>query len=329
MGYPHATAWWAILTYFHFKYQRMHSLFYTDFVFSEKAVSATNLTKDYGHSHGVFDLNLHIDRGEIFGLIGPNGAGKSTFIKLLMDLIRPTGGSAQIFGLDTQRDSVAVKAFVGYLPGELVQFPGVTARYIIELLMKLRGSADYVYMNELAERLSLDLTRKYQDLSHGNKQKVAIIQSLVHKPDLLILDEPTLGLDPLVQREFRAIIRELSANGKTVMLSSHVLTEVESMCGRIGLIAGGRVSRVGTMAELRTEKIHRFSIVFEGKTPEFFEIHVAGVEKIEMDDGILRVEVRGPITEFLNVISRYKVVELDSSELSLEEVFFAAVGQGN
>lgn len=290
------------------------------------AISATNLTKDYGKNHGIFDLNLKIDRGEIFGLIGPNGAGKSTFIKLLMDLVRPTRGSAKIFGLDCQSDSIAVKKLTGYLPGESVQFPGVTARYVIELLMRLRGAPDFAYMNELAERLSLDLSRKYQDLSHGNKQKVAIIQALVHKPDLLILDEPTMGLDPIVQREFKTIIRQISDQGRTVMLSSHVLSEVESMCGRIGLISEGRVLRVGTMSDLRTEKIHRFSIVIDGELPNILDIEAVGAQEIFFDGGILHVEVRGPVTEFLHVISKYKVMEIDSNELSLEEVFLAEVG---
>ena len=293
---------------------------------ADVAISATNLTKDYGNNHGIFDLNLTINRGEIFGLIGPNGAGKSTFIKLLMDLVRPTRGSATIFGLDCQSDSIAVKKLTGYLPGESVQFPGVTARYVIELLMRLRGAPDFAYMNELAERLSLDLSRKYQDLSHGNKQKVAIIQALVHKPDLLILDEPTMGLDPIVQREFKTIIRQISDQGRTVMLSSHVLSEVESMCGRIGLISDGRVLRVGTMSDLRTEKIHRFAIVIDGELPNILDIEAVGVQEIFFDEGILHVEVRGPVTEFLNVISKYKVVEIDSNELSLEEVFLAEVG---
>lgn len=290
------------------------------------AISATHLTKDFGNDHGIFDLNIEIYRGEIFGLIGPNGAGKSTFIKVLMDLVRPTRGTAKVFGLDCQKDSIAVKKLTGYLPGESVQFPGVTARYVIELLMRLRGTSDFAYMYELAEQLSVDLSRKYQDLSHGNKQKVAIIQALVHKPDLLILDEPTMGLDPLVQREFRKIIREIADQGRTVMLSSHVLSEVESMCGRIGLISEGRVLRVGTMSDLRTEKIHRFSIVIDGEIPDVSEIRNVGVEEIVFEDGVLHVGVRGPVTEFLNLISKYKVVELDSNEISLEEVFLAEVG---
>ena len=300
--------------------------FYTQIVTSRSAVEARNLTKDYGHGHGVFDLSLNIECGEIFGLIGPNGAGKSTFIKLLMDLIRPTGGQASILGLDTQKDSIQVKKTIGYLPGELVQFPGVTAQYIIELLMKLRGCDDFANMRYLSDRLSLDLTRKYQDLSHGNKQKVAIIQALVHQPDVLILDEPTLGLDPLIQREFRSIIREYSNQGKTVLLSSHVLSEVETLCGRIGLINEGRLVRVGTLEEFRKEKLHRFSVVFEGQSPDLVALQITGVEKLEVEEGILRVEVRGPVSDFLNAISQYNVIELDSSELSLEEVFFAEIG---
>src|SRR5665647_581710 len=186
------------------------------------AVVCAGLTKDYGQGHGVFDLDLGIARGEVFGFIGPNGAGKTTAIRLLMDLIRPDRGAATLLGLDARRDSLAIKRRVGYLPGELPQFPGVSAGYVIGLLAGLRGGVEPERIRALADRLDLDLGRKFSDLSHGNKQKVGLVQAFMHEPDLLILDEPTLGLDPLMQREFRTLVEESVAAGATVLLSSHV-----------------------------------------------------------------------------------------------------------
>src|SRR5512133_1337151 len=186
------------------------------------AIACAGLTKDYGSGHGVFDLDLTVPRGETFGFIGPNGAGKTTTIRLLMDLVRPDSGTATLLGLDSRRDSLEIKRRVGYLPGELVQFPGVTAGYIVGLLAGVRGDVDPARIAALAGRLELDLGRRYETLSHGNKQKVALVQAFMHRPDLVILDEPTLGLDPLMQREFRHLVQERAAGGATVFLSSHV-----------------------------------------------------------------------------------------------------------
>lgn len=288
-------------------------------------VSCTELSKDYGAKQGLFGCNLKIQEGEIFGLIGPNGAGKSTLIKLLMDLIRPTSGNAKIFDLDSQRNSIELKRMIGYLPGELMQFPGATAGYILNLLLNLRGISDKSYLNELALRLQLDLTRKFQELSHGNKQKVGIVQAFMHQPQLLILDEPTLGLDPLIQRELRKMIQEAAKSGKTVVLSSHVLSEVESFCTRIGLINQGRIVKIGSLAELRSSRIHKIAIQFEGATPARSELESAGAELINGSGQLVNLEIRGSIDQILKTISKYQVVEIDSRELSLEEVFFSEV----
>ena len=183
------------------------------------AVQCRGLTKDYGQGHGLFDLDLAIGRGEVFGFVGPNGAGKTTTIRLLMDLIRPDRGTASILGLDSRHDSRRIKQRVGYLPGELPAFPGVSAGYVVGLLAGLRGGVDPTRIAALAERLDLDLGRRYQSLSHGNKQKVHLVQAFMHAPEVLILDEPTLGLDPLMQREFRAMVAEAAAAGSTVLLS--------------------------------------------------------------------------------------------------------------
>jgi ABC-2 type transport system ATP-binding protein len=288
-------------------------------------VSCTNLSKDYGHGHGLFDVDLTLHQGEVFGLIGPNGAGKSTFIKLLMDFIKPSRGSVSIFGLDSQRASLELKTRIGYLPGEIMQFPGVTAGYITNLLLNLRGIDDRTYLHELAERLHLDLDRKFQDLSHGNKQKVALIQAFVHRPELLILDEPTLGLDPIIQRELRSMLTEFVDDGRTIILSSHVLSEVESICSRIGLIHQGRVIREGTLSDLRRERMHKISVIFRGSVPTASSLVELGATDVEVGDAMANFAVQGSVDSVIKLMSRFDVVEFDSRELSLEEVFFSEV----
>jgi ABC-2 type transport system ATP-binding protein len=293
---------------------------------NKTVIECTNLTKDYGQGHGLFNLNLTIAEGSVFGIIGPNGAGKSTFIRLLMDLIKPTSGKATIFGKDSERDSLELKSIIGYLPGELLVFPSVTAGYILELLLRLRGIKDTTYLHELAGRFDLDLSRKYQDLSHGNKQKVGLIQAVMHQPSLLILDEPTLGLDPIVQRELRSLLLEFVNEGKTIVLSSHVLSEVETICNRIALINQGEVIREGTLNELRTSHIHKFSVVFETSAPEPAVLESLGAYNIECENQTLRFDIKGPINNIMQLFAKYEVTELDSRELSLEEVFFSEVG---
>lgn len=290
-----------------------------------EVVVCRELTKDYGSGNGLFGLNLAIERGEVFGLVGPNGAGKSTFIKLLMDLVKPTSGSASIFGKDTQKNSLELKHKIGYLPGELMQFPAVTAGYILNLLLNLRGVRDRANLFYLAERLQLDLNRKYQDLSHGNKQKVGLVQAMMHRPELLILDEPTLGLDPIVQREVREILNEHVAAGNTVILSSHIMSEVESICSRIGLIHQGRVLKLGTLAELRTTKIHKVQALIGGTLPKDTELRAAGGQEIEWQDQLLSFQVQGSVNSIMKLLSGFEVIELDSRELSLDEVFFFEV----
>ncbi|MEN9922710.1 MAG: hypothetical protein RIS09_224, partial [Actinomycetota bacterium] len=290
------------------------------------AIKCTNLTKNYGSNHGIFDVNLTINQGSVFGMIGPNGAGKSTFIRLLMDLIKPTSGSVSILGLDSQKDSLLLKSQIGFLPGELLTFPSVTAEYILKLLLNLRGIENSSYLYELAERLDLDLTRKFQDLSHGNKQKVGLIQTLMHKPNLLILDEPTLGLDPIIQRELRNLLIEFNSQGKTIILSSHVLSEVESLCDQIVLINEGRVIRQGTLAELRASQIHKLTVIFDSSIPSLSELEKVGALNIQWVQNTLSCEIRGSIQDFIRLLAQYSIVELDSRELSLEEVFFSEVG---
>jgi ABC-2 type transport system ATP-binding protein len=286
------------------------------------AISCRGLTKDYGAGHGVFDLSLDVERGETFGFIGPNGAGKSTTIRLIMDLIRADRGTASILGMDSREDSVAVKRRVGYLPGELMQFPRVSAGYVIGMLAGLRSGVDQQRIDDLAERFELDLGRKYEALSHGNKQKVGLIQAFMHDPDLLILDEPTLGLDPLMQREFRQLVSDSVARGATVFLSSHVLAEVELVCDRIGLVRDGRLHKVGSLDELRTSRVHRIEAVVTEDVDPARLAALDGVSGVRVQDHVVMCSVRGSVAPLLDALSVLGVVELDSHEKSLEEVFF-------
>jgi ABC-2 type transport system ATP-binding protein len=292
-----------------------------------QAVVCTGLTKDYGAGHGVFDLELTVHRGETFGFIGPNGAGKTTTIRLLMDLIRADRGTATLFGLDSRRDSVEIKRRVGFLPGELVQFPGVSAAYVIGLLAGLRGGVDPDRITTLADRLDLDLGRRYDQLSHGNKQKVGLIQAFMHRPELVVLDEPTLGLDPLIQREFRELVAESVRDGATVFLSSHVLSEVELICDRIGLIRAGRLDRVGSLNELRQLRIHRVEAVIDGTVDPAALARVPGVSDPTVTDHHVTCAVQGRVAPLLHLLSTADVLELDSHELSLEEVFLGEFDQ--
>jgi ABC-2 type transport system ATP-binding protein len=259
------------------------------------AIACAGLTKDYGARHGVFDLDLVVRRGEVFGFLGPNGAGKTTTIRLLLDLVRPDRGRASLLGMDARRDSLAIKRKVGYLPGELVRFPGVRAGYVVGLLAGLRGGVDPARITALAERLELDLSRRYEDLSHGNKQKIGLIQAFMHRPELLILDEPTLGLDPLMQREFRRLVTESVAEGATVFLSSHVLSEVEAVCDRVGLIREGRLRRVGTLNDLRAMRIHRIEAVFAGQLTTAELARIPGVTDPRVEDHQLSCAVQGSV----------------------------------
>ena len=285
------------------------------------AIACQALTKDYGDGHGVFDLTLDVFRGEIFGFIGPNGAGKTTVIRLLMDLIRPDRGSAKLLGRDARRDSVELKRKIGYLPGELMQWPKVSVAYVIGMLAGLRGGVDEGYVAALAQRLHLDLSRRYEELSHGNKQKVGLLQAFMHRPELLILDEPTLGLDPLIQREFRDLLDEAVADGATVFLSSHVLAEVELICDRIGLIHDGRLRKVGSLNELRAMRIHRIEALFTGTLDAAQVGRLPGVSDPVVTDHRLTCSVQGSIAPLLESLAAADVVELDSHEMSLEEVF--------
>lgn len=289
------------------------------------AIRTSNLSKDYGLGRGLFDLDLQVSPQEVFGYLGPNGAGKTTTIRLLMGMIHPTGGNAYIFGLDCQRDSVAAKRKVGYLPGDIPQFGSLRGREIVSYLGGMRGGIDPITVRSIAQRFDLDLSRRFREYSSGNKQKLGILLAFMHRPDLLVLDEPTAGLDPLNQQEFYSLLREAREGGATVFLSSHILSEVEHVCDRVGIIRSGRLVRVAQLEDLRHIRVHHVEIEFADGTavPDEKLRAVPGVEDLVVDGHRIRCTVRGAFEGLLDAIRDAHVTNLVSSEPSLEEIFLS------
>jgi len=287
------------------------------------AIETKGLTKDYGSGRGVFDLDLMVNEGQVFGYLGPNGAGKTTTIKLLMGAIHATRGSAAIFGLDADRDAVAVKKQVGYVPGELPQFGGWRGTEIVTYLAGIRGDVDDTEVGRVAKRLDLDLSRKYREYSHGNKQKLALLIAFAHKPALLILDEPTSGLDPLHQQEFYGLVRDARARGATIFVSSHVLSEVEQICDRVGIVREGHLVTVGPIAELLGAKAHRIEIELADPSAAALVARVPGLEQVKVDGARVSGLYRGAFDPLLAALSGQRVVSFVSREPSLEEIFLS------
>jgi ABC-2 type transport system ATP-binding protein len=285
------------------------------------ALETSGLTKDYGSGRGIFDLDLEVEEGEVFGYLGPNGAGKTTTIRLLMDLARPTRGSASIFGLDCRRQAVEVKRHVAYVPGELPQFGALRGREVVAYLGAMAGGVDRARVDELGERLQLDLSQRFRNYSTGNKKKLALVIAFMHRPRLLILDEPTSGLDPLNQQVFYAMVREARQEGGTVFLSSHILSEVEHVCDRVGIIRGGRLVRVARLEDLHEIRMRRVEIEFAGGVPVDAIRAADGVEDVVAEDHRVRCVVRGTFEPLLAAIAGAHVVNLSSHEPSLEEMF--------
>ncbi|HXI18787.1 MAG TPA: ABC transporter ATP-binding protein [Chloroflexota bacterium] len=281
------------------------------------------LTKHYGTRRGVDDVTLNVDQGEVFGFLGPNGAGKTTTIRQVMGFLKPDAGRALVAGLDCWRESVAVKRLVGYLPSGMALDPGLTGGQLLEYFANLRGDVDQRYVGALAERFGLDLSRKFRQYSHGNKQKVGIVQAFMHKPPLLLLDEPTSGLDPLNQQEFARLVRETRDDGRTVFLSSHVLSEVEELCDRVAIIREGRLVHVGALGSLTT--IHRqvVEIVFAEAVLRGEFAALPGVESAELLDQGRRVRlvVQGDMDSVVKLAAQYRVTRLVSQQPALEESF--------
>jgi ABC-2 type transport system ATP-binding protein len=291
-------------------------------------IETTRLTKSYGSHRGIIDVDLQVEEGEAFGFLGPNGAGKTTTIRTLLDHLRPTSGHARIFGIETTEDPIAIHARTGYLPGEFVLYDKLTGGQTIDYFANLRGGVDAAYQSELIRRLDIDPSRRFREYSKGNKQKIGLVVALQHRPDLLLLDEPTSGLDPLVQQTFYEIIRETKADGRTIFLSSHILSEVERTCDRVGIIRDGRLTRVGRVEELRDLAHHQVEIVFRDHVPQAAFAALAGVSDLVVEDHTLRMRVSGSIAPVVRAAAEHEILDFVSREPSLEETFLAEYGRG-
>jgi beta-exotoxin I transport system ATP-binding protein len=286
------------------------------------AIQTTRLTKDFGQGHGLFDLDLDVRRGEILGFLGPNGAGKSTTMRLLLDLIKPTAGSATLLGLDSRADSLEIRRRVGFLPGELVLYPTLTGAAMLDYLEELRGGVDRRARDALAERFDAQLDRPIRELSTGNRQKLGLVQAFMHVPELLILDEPIAGLDPLVQQSFHALLAEVAAEGRTVFLSSHTLSEVERVAHRVAILRRGRLVVVDSLERLRGIAVQRLEIEFGGDAPAIEELRaVPGVREAAFQSRHLVVAFEGSADALFKLIATHEVISIRSRADELEEIF--------
>jgi ABC-2 type transport system ATP-binding protein len=290
-------------------------------------IQTDKLTKTYGSHRGIADVDLEVAEGEAFGFLGPNGAGKTTTIRTLLDHIRPTSGRATVFGIETTVDPVAIHRRIGYLPGEFTLYDKLTGGQTIEYFANLRGGVDALYQADLVARLDIDPSRKFREYSKGNKQKIGLIVALQHRPDLLMLDEPTSGLDPLVQQTFYEIIREAKAEGRTIFLSSHILSEVEKTCDRVAIIRDGRLVKVDRVEALRDLAHHQVELRFAGDVPMGAFAALPGVSDVSTEGNVLRMRVSGPITPVVREAARYELLDFVSREPSLEQTFLAQYGR--
>ncbi|MBV9415698.1 MAG: ABC transporter ATP-binding protein [Solirubrobacterales bacterium] len=285
-------------------------------------VIATNgLAKDYGSGRGLFGLDLEVQQGEVFGFLGPNGAGKSTTMRLLLDLIKPTAGSARILGLDTISDSLAIRRRVGFLPGDLVLYSKLSGRVVLDYLAQLRGGVDPRMRDSLVDRFGAEVDRPLHELSTGNRQKLGLVQAFMHEPELLILDEPIAGLDPLVQQSFHALLSEVSAAGRTVFLSSHTLSEVERVTHRLAILREGRLVVVDSLENLRKVAVQRLEIAFaEPVSASEFQA-LAGVTDVSAEGRTLTVSFEGSADAVVKAAARHRVEAIRPREEDLEDIF--------
>jgi ABC-2 type transport system ATP-binding protein len=291
-------------------------------VTDQTAIRTERLTKHYGDFPALVDLDLEVRVGEVFGFLGPNGAGKTTTIRTLLDEIRPTAGTATILGMDSHRQSVEIRRHVGYVPGDLAMYPNLTGRDTITYFANLRGGVDREYVDSLAKRLDADLDKKVGDLSSGNRQKIGLIQAFMNKPELLIMDEPSSGLDPLVQREFQRMMREVADDGRTIFLSSHTLSEVQRVADRVGIIRHGRLIAVEGVAELRSKGIRTVTMVFDEPVNRAEFDGVPGVRDVTVDNHHVAISFNGQMADLLKVASDgHHLLDISTQEADLEEIF--------
>ncbi|HEY3009951.1 MAG TPA: ABC transporter ATP-binding protein [Micromonosporaceae bacterium] len=291
---------------------------------ADAAIRTEQLVKNYGRNRGLAGLDLTVDSGEVYGFLGPNGAGKTTTIRLLLDLIRPTSGTARVLGRDPRVDGVALRRQIGYLPGDFVVDGQQTGHELLTYLGNLRGGVPRARIDEYAGRLDLDLGRKIKSLSKGNRQKIGVVQAFMHSPDLLILDEPTSGLDPFLQQQVVVMIRDAKANGQTVFMSSHVMSEVQQTADRVGIIREGRLIAVERVEDLRERSVRRVEIQFEAPVRPTEFSGLPGVSDVSVDPTgtILHCRLNGRADALVKAAGRHTVVNILSEEPDLEELFF-------
>jgi len=285
------------------------------------AIETRGLSKDFGGGRGLFDLDLEVARGEVFGFLGPNGAGKSTTMRLLLDLIRPTAGAATVLGLDIRAHSLQIRRRVGFLAGDFGLYPRLTGAAVLDYLAELRGGVDRARRDALAERFDADLHRPIRELSTGNRQKLGLIQAFMHDPDLLILDEPIAGLDPLVQQSFHALLAEVSAAGGTIFLSSHTLSEVERVTHRLAILREGRLVVVDSLENLRRVAVQRLEIEFAGPVSTEGFAALPGVREVTRAGSTLTVAFEGSADAVVKAAAAHEVRSIRSREDDLEEIF--------
>jgi ABC-2 type transport system ATP-binding protein len=291
----------------------------------DPVIRTAGLSKYYGTVGALRGLDLEIHQGEVVGYLGPNGAGKTTTIRLLLGLIQPSGGVAELFGLDCQRQSVEAHRRLGYVPGESGLWPSLTGEETLHLLGEIQGRVDIPYRQELIQRFDFDPSKRVRAYSKGNRQKLILIAALMARPDLLLLDEPTSGLDPIMEQAFRRCVHEARDRGQTVFLSSHILSEVEALCDRVGILRDGALVDMGTLADLRHLSSLTVEATFDGSVPDLSR--VPGVTSLQIEGKVVRCQVQGTVEPLLKVLAASGVHELLSREPSLEELFLAHYGR--
>lgn len=294
------------------------------------AILTESLTKHYGDVKALVDLDLQVERGEVFGFLGPNGAGKTTMIRTILDLIHPTSGRASILGMDSREEAVEIRNHVGYLPSDLSMYPNLTGRDMITYFANLRGGVDRKYVGDLADRLQADLSKKVGDLSSGNRQKVGLILTFMNRPQVLIMDEPSTGLDPLMQREFQMMMREVAEEGRSVFLSSHTLSEVQRVADRVGIIRQGHLVDVEFVDDLRSKAIRQVELQFDGPVDASVFRSVPGVRDVEVASHHATMSFDGQMDTLLRTATEhYTLVDVNTQEADLEEIFLEYYREGS
>jgi ABC-2 type transport system ATP-binding protein len=292
-------------------------------------IQTHDLSVYYGTHCGIKDLTLSVQKGEVFGFLGPNGAGKTTTLRVILDIIHPTKGSAKLFGLDSQKDGAAIRECISYLPGELRLYPLMSASYFLDLIGSLqKNKPDTSFLKQLLKRLDLDPSRKIKEYSHGNKQKIGVIAAFMGKKDLIILDEPTIGLDPLVQKTVLELVREVKNEGRTVFFSSHNLKEVQTICDRVGIIQNGELIKLEKVETLIHQQLKHLTITFR-QIPPGDAFVIKGIKELSRHENRVMFEIRQNLDLLMGKAVPYGVVDIETKAVSLEEVFLAFYSRGN